>query len=135
AAGVGQLVKPTWPMAQKTPNSCFLLSDGHLTWGETDVAPLVAPFKKRCVNPVRFFCYRTGIGDENAELFDALTRDGRGTFQCLGDAEVAAAAKAHRRPCLTINNVTFDSDETLKQTLDAGRRPPVYPDGEPTVTG
>lgn len=135
SAALDKLVTPDWKVDKKTPIACFLLSDGHLTWGETDVAPLVARFRKRCENPVRFFCYRTGIGDENAELFDALTRDGGGVFQCLGDAEVAAAAKAHRRQCLTIDRVTFDGEAPLKEKLVAGRRSAVYPDGELIVTG
>src|SRR5262249_14676578 len=56
SAALEKLVTPDWAIEKETPISCFLLSDGHLTWGETDVAPLVARFKKRCANPVRFFC-------------------------------------------------------------------------------
>src|SRR4029078_12701661 len=135
ASALEKIATPDWTIAKETPISCFLLSDGHLTWGETEAAPLVARFRKRCANPTRFFCYRTGLGEENAELYDALTRDGGATFQCFGEAEVAAAAKAHRRQCLTISKVTFDGASALQERLIAGRRSAVYPGGELIVTG
>jgi hypothetical protein len=134
SAALEKLLDPGFAIEKNTPLACFLLSDGHLTWGETAVAPVVARFRKRCPHPARFFCYRTGLGEENAELYDALTRDGGGTFQCYGEAEVAAAAKAHRRQCLLVEKVRFEGSIVAEEVLVAGRRSTVYPDGELVVT-
>lgn len=128
-----KLVTPGFAIEKNTPIACFLLSDGHLTWGETEVAPLVSRFRKRCPHPTRFYCYRTGLGEENAELYDALTRDGGGTFQCYGEAEVAAAAKAHRRQCLVVEKLRFEGSLAAEELLVSGRRSAVYPDGELVV--
>jgi hypothetical protein len=130
SAALEKIIEPGFAIDKNTPLACFLLSDGHLTWGETEVAPLVARFKKRCPHPARFFCYRTGLGEENAELFDALTRDGGGIFQCYGEAEVAAAARAHRRQCLVVEKVRIEGSLVANELLVAGRRSAVYPGGE-----
>src|SRR5262249_17485755 len=131
----GKRAAPAYPRARGTPMAAFLLSDGHLTWGETDVAPLVARFRGKAAFPTRLFCYRTGLGQESAELFDALTRDGGGTFQCFGEGEVAAAAQAHRRQCLEIKSVKLEGESPASEVLVAGRRAAVYPGGELIVTG
>jgi hypothetical protein len=128
SAALEKVVEPGWDMG-KDAVACFLLSDGHLTWGETEAAPLVARFRQRCARPVRFFCYRTGLGEESAELFEALTRDGGAVFQCFGEADVAAAARAHRRACLQVERVRLAGIDA-SEVLLAGRRSAVYPDGE-----
>jgi von Willebrand factor type A domain len=134
SSALDKLVSPGFPLEKATPINCFVLSDGHLTWGQSEVAPLVARFRQQCPNPVRFYCYRTGLGQENAELFDALTRDGGGIFQCFGEAEVAAAASAHGRQCLTVKKVTFEGQHA-EEVLVSGRRSAVYPGGELIVVG
>jgi hypothetical protein len=127
-----KLIAPGIPLEKGTPMCCFLLSDGHLTWGQTEPGPLVARFRQRCGFPVRFFCYRTGLGEENAELYDALTREGGGVFQCFGAHEVASAAAAHRRQCLEVQSVRFMGAEA-SEVLVSGRRSAVYPGGELVV--
>src|SRR5205807_2665860 len=81
----------------------------------------------------RFHCYRTGLGEENAELFEALTRAGGGVFQCFGAAEVAAAARAHRSECLRVERVRFAGGPEAADVLVAGRKAAVYPGGELVV--
>lgn len=127
SAALDVLAEPGF-LARRLPLACFVLSDGHLTWGQTEAAPLLARFRQRASNPVRFFCYRTGLGQENAELYDALTRDGGATFQCYGEADVAAAARAHQRQCLVVKTVRFEGG--AEELLVAGRRSAVYPGGE-----
>ena len=96
--------------------------------------PLVARFRERCANPARFFCYRTGLGQENAELFDALTRDGGGVFQCFGEAEVDAAGGAP--PAVPeVERVSFSGGGEVGEVIVAGRRSAVYPGGELVVVG
>jgi hypothetical protein len=128
-----KLAKPDFDIAAGTNLNVFLLSDGHITWGEPDVAALVARFEQRCPYPTRFHCYRTGLGEENAELFEALTRKGGGVFQCFGEADLDAAARAHQSQCLQVQRVRFVGGPEASDILISGRRAAVYPGGELVV--
>ncbi len=133
ACALDKLAAPAFEMAAGTPINVFLLSDGHITWGEPDVAALAARFEQRCPYPTRFHCYRMGLGEENSELFEALTRKGGGVFQCYGEAELDAAAKAHRSQCLQVRRVHFVGGPQASDILVSGRRAAVYPSGELVV--
>jgi hypothetical protein len=135
SSALDKLCRPSFEVAPGTPLHCFLLSDGNLTWGESDPVTLAARFEKRCPFPTRFHCYRTSLGEENAELYEALTRGGGGVFQCYGEAEVAAAAQAHRRECLRVEGVRFAGGPDATDVLVAGRKAAVYPGGELVVAG
>ncbi len=113
-----------------TPLDLFVLSDGNLTWGETDTSGLVARFEARSQFPTRFHCYRTGLGAENLELYAALTRKGGGVFNCFTEADLAAAAKAHRAHCLQVERVAFAGGPPASDVLVAGRKAALYPEGE-----
>jgi tetratricopeptide (TPR) repeat protein len=126
------LAKPGFEVQGGTPLNVFLLSDGQITWGEREVVPLVSRFEERCSFVTRFHCYRTGLGAENLELFEALTRRGGGIFNCFGEADVAAAAKAHRSQCLQVDRVSVVGDG-VSDLLVAGRRAAVYPGGDLVV--
>ena len=76
----------------------------------------------RCPYRTRFHCYRTGLGADNAELFEALTRRGGGVFNCFGEAELAAAAQAHRHQCWQIDAVRFSGGPAMSDALIAGRK-------------
>src|SRR5204862_3765077 len=91
------LLSPGFKVERDAPVDCFLLSDGRLNWGETSPAALTASFFKRGPYPVRFHCYRTGIGDDNAELFDELTRRGGAGVRSFGEPANARAALARPR--------------------------------------
>src|SRR5262249_14917009 len=130
SAALDKLCKPGFPIKKGTPVNCFLLSDGNLTWGETDVPALVARFERRCPFPTRFWCYQTGLGQENAELYRALARTGGGVFHCYGAAQVAAAAQAHRRPALAVRRVRLAEGPAGSDLLVAGRQAAVHPGGE-----
>jgi hypothetical protein len=132
-AALDKLALPGFVIPATTAVNVFLLSDGQSTWGEADAASLAARFESRCSFPTRFHCYRTGIGAENLELFEALTRKGGGVFTCFGEADVAAAAKAHRRHCLKVERVSLDGGPAASDVLVAGRRAAVYPGGELVV--
>ncbi len=133
SCALDKLASPSFDLSEGTPLNVFLLSDGHITWGDPDVAALVARFEQQCPYPVRFHCYRTGLGEENFELFEALTRRGGGVFQCYGEAEVEAAAKAHRSQCLQVQRVRFVGGPEASDVLVSGRRAAVYPGGELVV--
>ncbi len=133
SCALDKLVSPGFPVPGGTPLDCFLLSDGHITWGESDVNALVARFERLCPYPTRFHCYRCGLGEENAELYDALTRKGGGTFQCFTPDAVDAASRAHRTQCLQVERVRFVGGPEASDVLVAGRRAAVYPGGELVV--
>ena len=117
------------------PVNVFLLSDGQITWGEPDAGRLAARFEKACPFPTHFHCYRTGLGADNLELFEALTRRGGGIFNCFGAGDLAAAARAHRRQGLQIERIRFAGGPEVSDVLVAGRRAAVYPGGELVITG
>jgi hypothetical protein len=129
SAALERLAKPGWDSAKGTPLNVFLLSDGNLTWGETEIVPLVSRFERDCPFACRFHCYRTGLGAENQELYEALTRKGGGIFNCYAEADVASAGRAHRSHCLQIDKVRLAGVES-QDLLVAGRRAAVYPGGE-----
>ena len=78
-----KLAKPGFETTDGSAVDVFLLSDGQITWGEPDVGTLVARFEARCPLPTHFHCYRTGLGADNLELFEALTRQRRRHLQLL----------------------------------------------------
>jgi tetratricopeptide (TPR) repeat protein len=133
SCALDKLTQPGFDIPAGTHLNVFLLSDGHITWGESDVAALVARFERRCPYPTRFHCYRTGLGEENRELFEALTRQGGGIFQCYGENDVDAAAQAHRSECMKVSRVRFVGGPEASDVLVAGRRAAVYPGGELVV--
>jgi hypothetical protein len=135
-AALEKVIRPGFDVPPGTPVNIFLLSDGQITWGEPDVAHLVGRFEARCPFTTRFHCYRTGLGADNLELFEALTRKGGGIFNVFGEADLAAAAAAHRQQCLQVENVRFAGNEVaLSEVLVAGRKAAVYPGGELIVAG
>jgi hypothetical protein len=132
-AALEALCGPVFDLPAGSPLNVFLLSDGQVTWGEADVPAMAAKFEARCPYKARFHAYRIGLGAENTALFDALTRRDGGVFQCHGDADVAAAATAHRRRCLTVEKIGFVGGPAATDLLVAGRRAAVYPGGELVV--
>lgn len=130
SAALARLAKPGFDIEPATPVNVFLLSDGQITWGDPDVATLVARFEERCPFPTRFHCYRTGLGADNLELFEGLTRRGGGIFNCYSTADLDAAACAHRHQCMQVTSVRFAGGPAVSEVLVAGRKAAVYPGGE-----
>jgi len=128
-AALHRLIKPGFDVAPGTAVNVFVLSDGQITWGEPDVAHLLGRFEAQCPLTTRFHCYRTGLGADNQELFEALTRKGGGIFNVFGQADLAAAAGAHRQQCLEVEKVRFIGGD-LNEVIVAGRKAAVYPGGE-----
>ncbi len=108
----------------------FLLSDAQPTWGNRDTASLVSHFEQQCNFPVRFNCYRIGLGAENQELFEALTHKGGTIVQCHSEDEIKAAAVAHRHHCLQISDIRIEGEPKASDLMIAGRQAAVYPGSE-----
>ena len=132
SAALDKVIKPGLPLKASSPLDVFVLSDGHITWGESDVAPLVARFERTCPFRTRFHCYRTGLGAENLELFEALTRRGGAVFNCFNEADLTAAARAHRQQCWQMDGLTVVGGDA-QDVLIAGRKAALYPGGELVV--
>jgi hypothetical protein len=130
SAALDKMVQTVFVADSAAPLNVFLLSDGQITWGEDNAAALAARFETRCPVPTRFHCYRTGIGADNEELFEALTRKGGGVFHCYGEADLAACAAAHRSQCLQIDSIKFVGGPAAEDIVVAGRKAAVYPRGD-----
>ncbi len=129
-AALTRLRKPDFAVKDGTPLNVFVLSDGHITWGETDTNTIVSRYETNSPYPSRFYCYRVGMGAENAELFDALARNGGGVFNCFSEPELNAAATAHRNLCFTVEGIRFVGGPEASDVLLAGRKVAVHPGGE-----
>jgi hypothetical protein len=135
SAALDTLAKLRFAEKPTSPVNVFLLSDGQLTWGDTNAGQVVAKFEAQCPFPTRFHCYRYGLGADNLELFEALTRRGGGIVQCYGESAIAAAAQAHRHQCLQIDRVSFTGGPAVSDVMVGGRQAAVYPGGELVVAG
>jgi hypothetical protein len=118
---------------KNTPINVFVLSDGHVTWGETDANTVVSRYEGNPHPPTHFYCYRLGMGAENAEMFAALAHNGGGVFNCFTEPELKAAATAHRNLCFAVEGVRFVGGPAASDILIAGRQVSVHPGGELVV--
>jgi tetratricopeptide (TPR) repeat protein len=134
-AALQRLAKPGFDVPKALPINVFVMSDGQITWGEPDVATLSARFDAACSFRTQFNCYRTGLGADNLELFESLTRKGGGIFNCYNEADLAAAALAHKHQCLQVDRVRFVGGPAVTDVMVAGRKAAVYPNGELVVVG
>lgn len=128
ASGLERLCAPLPGLMAGAPLQVFLLSDGRCKW-ETEVSDLVSRLRKHCPYRVQFHCYRTGLGNENETLFESLARNGGGTYNCRAEADVVAAAMAHRWECLRLDRVAFTGGSPT-EVLDSDLRVAVPPGGE-----
>jgi hypothetical protein len=67
AAALEALARPPFPIAKNTPLRVFVLSDGNITWGESDPRSMQERFQVRCPFPVSF---TVDVADKSG---DALT--------------------------------------------------------------
>ena len=116
---------PQWQRSsEKTPTpDLFLLSDGAVTWGETDINLIAAALKSG--NAGTLFAYQTGLTGTAISLLERLARESGGSvFSVTSEREVEAAATAHRARPWRLLNVSIDDTTDL---LIAGRPRFVYP--------
>lgn len=118
---------------ESAPVNVFVLSDGQATWGNRDISAMASAFELQCRYRPLFHCYRTGLGAENLELYQALTRRGGAIFNCFTVADLRAAGTAHRKHCWQIEHIAFSGPSS--DVLVAGRQVSLYPGGELLVTG
>ncbi len=113
------------------PVDIFLLSDGAVTWGDTDLQQMASLLKRDQVGSI--FAYTTGMSGTATNVLDYLAREtGGAVFSVLNEADVAKAATAHRqRPWQLLHaSVPGGSD-----VLIAGRPQSIYPGQTLLVAG
>jgi len=105
----------------------FLLSDGAATWGESDMNMISV----WATGPV--FAYTTGFAGTDTRALRHLAREtGGAVFSVTGEAEVAAASRAHRsRPWKIGRLVRAGGDDVLL----AGRPSTLFPGQALLMTG
>ena len=126
-AAMRALSKPRWRIKRGIPVDIFVLSDGQLNWGETNIEGAISRFRKtRPFGATRFFTYHLGIGSENATFQQRLAREGGAQFSCLGKAELPRCAIAHTRPSMLLEEVQIKGIGA-SEILVEGRQVSLYP--------
>lgn len=138
SAALSALSQPPFAVNQDKAVDVFVLSDGVVNWGESDVDAMVARHEAQSPFASRFFAYRTGIAADNLELFAAITRRGA-IFNCLSAADLPACATAHQTGGMVIDSISLISEEdsTIDVTnlLVAGRQATLFPGAAITLAG
>ena len=113
--------------------TAFLLSDGNVTWGQSNVDTLIS--RHPAAETLRWVSYRFGETAVNQELFDALARSSQGrVVSVLSGAEVEAAARAHRAASVVLSRIQVQGAQ-VKDLVVAGRPHLVFPGQELQVAG
>ncbi|WNG54477.1 DUF2135 domain-containing protein [Archangium gephyra] len=113
--------------------TAFLLSDGNVTWGQSNVEELIS--RHPAAETLRWVSYRFGEASVNTDLFDALARSGGGrVVNVLSGAEVDAAARAHRAASVVLARVGVKG-APVKDLVVSGRPHLVYSGQELRVAG
>ncbi|MDP3153957.1 MAG: Flp pilus assembly protein CpaB [Archangium sp.] len=102
-SALGLLESTAWLPAGAT---AFLLSDGKLTWGETN--PRLLLKRSPRAQSLKWIAFRFGDAAINRTLFEALTDRGGQVVTCFSGSQVATAALAHRNPQLRIESIRVD---------------------------
>jgi hypothetical protein len=93
-------------------DTCFLLSDGQITWGRESPAELSSRFPT--LSGMRWICYAFGAAPHNRPLFDALTRKSGRVVHAAAGQDLRQTAKAHRLPTYRLQGVfTMLQDEVI----------------------
>lgn len=129
-AALAEAASPHWLKAnskQMLKADFFLLSDGAVTWGETNLSPsLLAEIAENG----SVFAYKTGYTGTDTSTLENLTRATGGMLISVADeSEINTAAKAHRQRPWQLSSVSIDGGRDL---LIAGRPEMIYA-GQPLM--
>lgn len=129
AAALGRGAHPPWVGGDPAPIDLFLLSDGASTWGEGSLFTMAAGLGEGRT----LFAYRTGLSGTDGAALDLLARESGGAvFSVVGEAEVQAAARAHRATPWRFLDATYEGAADL---LIAGRPRALFPGQRLKVVG
>ena len=128
---VERLSTTEWVAEDQQSPSLFLLSDGAATWGETDLRMLQNRLADSDLGSL--FAYQTGLtGTAINGLRYLADQSGGAVFSVATEAEVVAAATAHRKRAWKIETISVTGGEDV---LTAGRVSWVYPGQTITIVG
>jgi len=103
SAALGEASKPGW-MTDGTAFDLFVLSDGGITWGESDRHAISA--RLAATKSGALFAYRTGLAGSDTAMLEHLARErGGAVFSVTGETEVTAASTAHNTRPWTLDGV------------------------------
>ncbi|MFT3773141.1 MAG: DUF2135 domain-containing protein [Minicystis sp.] len=130
-AALAQAAKPRWATALGAPWDVFLLSDGAATWGESE--PFGISRSLSGGNAAALYAYQTGLAGTETGLLAHLARESGGAvFSVVGEAEIAAASRAHRARPLALEGIEVPGGSDV---LVAGRPRGIFPGQNLIVTG
>ncbi|MDF1666818.1 MAG: hypothetical protein P1V97_34025, partial [Planctomycetota bacterium] len=120
---------PKWSKAPVSAD-CFLLSDGAVTWGESEQYGLSNILKD---SKTTLFAYKTGFAGTNQALLTHLTRESGGSvFSVVGEAQIASASVAHKKRPWLLESIAMKDGQDL---LLAGRPQCLFPGQQLTLAG
>lgn len=132
-AALGELERQRGWAVDGAPTTAFLLSDGHVTWGEDDPGRLVAT--NPVVRDVRLNAYRFDAEPSRGALLSALARAGGGRVVTVNEAAgVEAAAQAHLRGGAWLESVRVVGAPSADVVID-GEPTMLFPGQVLTVAG
>ena len=136
SSALKKLASPDFEITENSNADIFVFSDGVINWGNSSIEFIMQQFYSQSNFNTRFFVYRTGIGAENLELYNALTRKGA-IFNCLTAESVANCSTAHEYSGMIIEEVsvvgTGDDQAEISDMLIAGRQATLFPGSQLTV--
>ena len=119
-AALGEAAHPAWLETGAHPD-LFLLSDGAVTWGESDLHAL----GRTLTGAGNLFAYQTGLAGGDAATLVHLAREtGGAVFSVTGESEIGAAATAHRARSWRLVGVEVTGGSDV---LVAGNPTALYP--------
>lgn len=122
-AGLKEAARPAWMGGADTPRDVFLLSDGAVTWGESDAFALSTALQSAGVDGV--YAYRTGMTGDDTRMLSHLARErGGAVFSVVGESEIPKASVAHRARPWRIERVRIDG---ASDVMIAGRPQVLFP--------
>lgn len=129
-AALGEASSPPW-MTDGSAFDLFVLSDGGVTWGESDRHAISARLAGTKAGAL--FAYRTGMAGSDTAMLEHLARErGGAVFSVTGESEVAAASTAHNTRPWLLESVMLPGTTDV---LVAGRPRAVFAGQRLLVTG
>ncbi len=130
-----EAASPGWLAAEdeSEPWDVFLLSDGALNWGETNVYSLTETFKNDSSHAGALFAYQTAMAGTEGRVLEHLAREtGGAVFAVVGEAQIERACRAHRKRPWQVAGVELEGSRDL---LLAGRPKTIFPGQELLLVG
>ena len=126
-----EATSPTWAK-QESPNAdLFLLGDGAVTWGESNLHLITKSLNGNFAGSL--FAYKTGTTGTATDVLEYLARQtGGAVFSVATEEEVVTAATAHRRRPWRLLHASASGGTDV---LVAGRPRNIYPGQRLLIVG